>query len=112
MDVVQHEQWLKELSRTVFYITYYFQGEPFLNPKFLELIQAAKRHRMFTATSTNAHFIDQKNAEEIVESGLDQLIISVDGVTQEVYEQYRVHGDINKVWVATSALVEAKNKLK
>jgi MoaA/NifB/PqqE/SkfB family radical SAM enzyme len=112
MDLAQHEQWLKELSKTVFYITYYFQGEPFLNPKFLALIQAAKRHRMFTATSTNAHFIDHNNAALIVESGLDQLIISVDGVSQEVYEQYRVHGDINKVWIATAALVEAKRKLK
>ena len=112
MAVDQHEQWLTQLSKTVFYITYYFQGEPFLNPKFLELIQAAKRHRMFTATSSNAHFIDSNNAEAIVASGLDQLIISVDGVTQEVYQQYRVHGDLAKVWVATEAIVEAKRKLK
>ena len=112
MAVDQHEQWLKELDKTVFYITYYFQGEPFLNPNFLELIQAAKRRRMFTATSSNAHFIDSNNAEAIVASGLDQLIISVDGVTQEVYQQYRVHGDLAKVWVATEAIVEAKRKLK
>jgi radical SAM protein with 4Fe4S-binding SPASM domain len=95
----------------VFYVTYYFQGEPFLNPQFLEMIKAAKRYRMFTATSTNAHFITQDNAEEVVKSGLDQLIISVDGVSQEVYEQYRVHGDLEKVWIATEALVKAKQKL-
>jgi radical SAM protein with 4Fe4S-binding SPASM domain len=112
MALDHHEQWLKQLAKTVFYITYYFQGEPFLNPKFLELIQAAKRHRMFTATSSNAHFIDSNNAEAIVASGLDQLIISVDGVSQEVYQQYRVHGDLAKVWVATEALVAAKRKLK
>lgn len=112
MAIDQHKEWLQELSKTVFYVTYYFQGEPFLNPNFLELIKEAKHQRMFTSTSTNAHFIDQKNAEKIVESGLDQLIISVDGVSQEVYEQYRVHGNINKVWIATAALVEAKRKLK
>lgn len=112
MAIDRHKEWLQELSKTVFYVTYYFQGEPFLNPNFLELIKEAKHQRMFTATSTNAHFIDQKNAEKIVESGLDQLIISVDGVSQEVYEQYRVHGNINKVWIATAALVEAKRKLK
>ncbi len=111
MELVRHEKWLKELSKTVFYVTYYFQGEPFLNPQFLEMIKAAKRYRMFTATSTNAHFITQDNAEEVVRSGLDQLIISVDGVTQEVYEQYRVHGDLEKVWRATEALVKAKQKL-
>ena len=111
MELVRHEKWLKELSKTVFYVTYYFQGEPFLNPQFLEMIKAAKRYRMYTATSTNAHFITQDNAEEVVRSGLDQLIISVDGVSQEVYEQYRVHGDLEKVWRATEALVKAKQKL-
>jgi len=111
MELVRHEKWLKELSKTVFYVTYYFQGEPFLNPQFLEMIKAAKQYRMYTATSTNAHFITEENAEEVVRSGLDQLIISVDGVTQEVYEQYRVHGDLEKVWRATEALVKAKQKL-
>ena len=111
MELVRHEKWLKELSKTVFYVTYYFQGEPFLNPQLLEMIKAAKRYRMYTATSTNAHFITQDNAEEVVRSGLDQLIISVDGVSQNVYEQYRVHGDLEKVWRATEALVKAKQKL-
>jgi radical SAM protein with 4Fe4S-binding SPASM domain len=111
MELVRHEKWLKELSKTVFYVTYYFQGEPFLNPQLLEMIKAAKRYRMYTATSTNAHFITQDNAEDVVISGLDQLIISVDGVSQNVYEQYRVHGDLEKVWRATEALVKAKQKL-
>ena len=111
MELVRHEKWLKELSKTVFYVTYYFQGEPFLNPQLLEMIKAAKQYRMYTATSTNAHFITRDNAEEVVKSGLDQLIISVDGVSQEVYEQYRVHGDLEKVWRATEALVKAKQKL-
>jgi len=111
MDVKKHDQWLKELSKTVFYVTYYFQGEPFLNPQFLDLIRAAKRYRIFTATSTNAHFITEENAKDVVLSGLDQLIISVDGVSQSVYEQYRVHGDIQKVWTATAALVDAKRAL-
>jgi radical SAM protein with 4Fe4S-binding SPASM domain len=111
MELVRHEEWLKELSKTVFYVTYYFQGEPFLNPQLLEMIKAAKRYRVYTATSTNAHFITQDNAEDVVKSGLDQLIISVDGVSQDVYEQYRVHGDVDKVWRATEALVKAKQKL-
>jgi radical SAM protein with 4Fe4S-binding SPASM domain len=111
MELVRHEEWLKELSKTVFYVTYYFQGEPFLNPQLLEMIKAAKRYRVYTATSTNAHFITQDNAEDVVKSGLDQLIISVDGVSQDVYEQYRVHGDVDKVWRATEALVKAKQTL-
>jgi radical SAM protein with 4Fe4S-binding SPASM domain len=111
LDLEKHESWLKQVSRHTFYVNYYFQGEPFLHPQFLELIRAAKKHRIYTATSTNAHFIDAKKAEEIVASGLDRLIISIDGLTQETYSSYRVHGQLNKVIEAARHLVAAKRKL-
>lgn len=107
-----HETMLQQLSKHVFYINYYFQGEPFLHPQFLELIKAAKKQRIYTATSTNAHFITPSKAEEIVQSGLDRLIISIDGMTQETYENYRVHGKLEKVIEGTQQLVAAKKHLK
>ena len=77
-----HEMMLKQLSKHVFYINYYFQGEPFLNPKFLELIKEAKKNRIYTATSTNAHFINnEKTAEDIIHSGLDRLIMLMVGAS-------------------------------
>jgi len=111
LDLKLHEVMLEQVKKSVFYINYYFQGEPFLHPDFLELIKAAKKRKIYTATSTNAHFIDQSKAEEIVQSGLDRLIISIDGLTQETYEQYRVHGELNKVLKGTEHLVSAKKKL-
>ena len=108
LDLELHQRMLNQVDKSVFYINYYFQGEPFLHPQFLELIRQAKKHRIYTATSTNAHFIDQKKAEEIIDSGLDRLIISIDGLTQETYENYRVHGNLAKVIEATKLLVEAK----
>lgn len=108
LDLNEHEQWLTQVRKSVFYINYYFQGEPFLHPQFLELIKSAKQHRIYTATSTNAHFIDQQKAKAIVESGLDRLIISIDGLTQETYESYRVNGQLDKVITGSKHLVEAK----
>ncbi len=110
IDLNLHQQWLTQVSGTVFYINYYFQGEPFLHPQFLELIREAKRQKIYTATSTNAHFIDQNKAKEIVASGLDRLIISIDGLTQETYESYRVHGKLDKVIAASKSLVAAKKE--
>ena len=107
-----HEKILDEVKSHVAYINYYFQGEPFLHPDFLELIRQAKQRKIYTATSTNAHFIDEKKAEEIVESGLDRLVISIDGLTQKSYEQYRINGKLEKVLEATKLMVEAKEKLK
>jgi len=111
LDLAKHENWLQQVSRETFYINYYFQGEPFLHPQFLDLIKAAKKQRIYTATSTNAHFIDEKKAEAIISSGLDRLIISIDGLTQETYSSYRVHGQLNKVIEAAKHLVAAKKKL-
>lgn len=112
LDLEFHKKILKSVGSQVFYINYYFQGEPFLHPQFLTLINQAKKHRIYTSTSTNAHFIDRKKAIEIIESGLDRLIISIDGLTQETYENYRVHGKLDKVIEAARFLVDAKTELK
>lgn len=111
LDLELHERMLDQVRSHVFYINYYFQGEPFLHPDFLELIRQAKRQRIYTATSTNAHFITKEKAREIVSSGLDRLIISVDGVTQQTYENYRINGKLEKVIEATEFLVQAKREL-
>jgi MoaA/NifB/PqqE/SkfB family radical SAM enzyme len=112
LDLELHKMMLQQVKSHVFYINYYFQGEPFLHPQFLELIKEAKKAKIYTATSTNAHFITKEKATEIVKSGLDRLIISIDGLTQETYEQYRVHGHLEKVIEGSKFLVEAKKELK
>ena len=112
LDLELHKIILQQVKKHVFYINYYFQGEPFLHPQFLKLIKEAKKAKIYTATSTNAHFITKEKATEIVKSGLDRLIISIDGLTQETYEQYRVHGQLEKVIEGSKLLVEAKKELK
>jgi radical SAM protein with 4Fe4S-binding SPASM domain len=102
---------LNQLGTNLFYINYYFQGEPFLNPQFLNLIKAASKRKIYTATSTNAHFISPKKAEEIVRSGLSRLIISIDGIKQETYEDYRIHGQVEKVFHGTKCIIQAKRDL-
>lgn len=110
IDLAVNRNLLRSLGKQLFYINYYFQGEPFLHPDFLELIKDAKKHKVYTATSTNAHFITPQIAEEIVHSGLDRLIISIDGTTQETYQSYRVTGKLSKVIEGTKAMVAAKKR--
>jgi radical SAM protein with 4Fe4S-binding SPASM domain len=102
---------LDELKGHLVNITFYFQGEPFINPHFLALVKMAHEQKIYTSTSTNAHFISESVAEETVRSGLDQMIISIDGTTQEIYEQYRKGGSLQKVLDGTKKMVEAKKKL-
>lgn len=102
------ESFISQISRRCSYITFYFQGEPYINPRFLDMVKMGNEKGMYTATSTNAHFITPEIAKKTVESGLDRLIISIDGTTQEVYEQYRKGGSLDKVISGTKNMIEAK----
>src|SRR5258706_3499541 len=88
---------IDQLSKELLYLVFYFQGEPYLNPDFLDMVHYASTKKIYTATSTNAHYLNDDNAKRTIESGLDRLIISIDGTTQDVYSQYRVGGQLDKV---------------
>ncbi len=99
---------LDELSPTLAYLLFYFQGEPYLNLRFLDWVAAAHQRHIFTATSTNAHYLTPENAQRTVRSGLDQLIVSLDGVTQESYAAYRVGGKLEKVQTGIQNVLQAR----
>ncbi len=90
----------------------YFQGEPFIYGNIFDMIKYASDKNIYTATSTNGHFLSKENAKKIVESKLDKLIISVDGTTQEVYEKYRISGNLEKVIEGIKNLIATKKELK
>jgi radical SAM protein with 4Fe4S-binding SPASM domain len=101
-----------QLAPHLSYLIFYFQGEPFLNPDFLNMVQYAVSKKIYTATSTNAHHLTDAVARRTVESGLDRLIISIDGTTQETYQQYRVGGRLDKVLQGARNIVKWKRELK
>ncbi|MGC3979070.1 MAG: radical SAM protein [Paludibacteraceae bacterium] len=103
---------IDKLAPTLTHIIFYFQGEPFMNPTFLEIVSYARGRNILTSTSTNAQLITKERARHIVESGLDRLIISIDGTTQEIYEKYRVGGKLEKAIQAVNDIVEWKTALK
>lgn len=105
-------QTLGQIGSRISYLLFYFQGEPYLNPQFLDMVKLAAARRIYTATSTNAHYLNDANAKATVESGLDRLIVSIDGTTQESYEQYRVGGDLQKVIEGTKKILHWKKQLK
>jgi radical SAM protein with 4Fe4S-binding SPASM domain len=75
------------------------------------MVNYASSKKIYSATSTNAHYLTEENAKRTVESGLDRLIISIDGTTQEVYQQYRVGGQLQKVITGARNVVKYKKAL-
>lgn len=78
-------------------IELYNWGEPLLNPDLPEMIRFAKSFNIHVISSTNLNTLSPELAEELARSGLDELLLSIDGATQETYEKYRVGGNLQRV---------------
>jgi radical SAM protein with 4Fe4S-binding SPASM domain len=108
LEVELFNQIIEQIHKKTTYLTFYFQGEPYLNTNFLEMVKIAVNKNLFTSTSTNGHYLNHENIMKTIESGLHQLIISIDGTTQEIYEQYRIGGNLSKVIEGTKNLINQK----
>ncbi|WNJ18520.1 radical SAM/SPASM domain-containing protein [Pontibacter sp. G13] len=106
MDLFRHT--VDQLFGDLVYLLLYFQGEPYLNPDFLDMAAYAHQKGIYSATSTNGHYLTPENARKTVESGLSEVIISIDGTTQDTYEAYRIGGNLEKVKQGVANLVEAR----
>lgn len=111
MSIEDYKTIIDKQKKYLIWLILYFQGEPFLNKQFFKMVEYAHSQKIFTSTSTNGHFLNPENAIKTVESGLDRIIISLDGLDQETYEKYRVGGQFKKVIEGIKNLVQAKEEL-
>ncbi len=106
----QFKNTIDKVCRNLVYFQLYFQGEPFMHPKMTDFIEYAVNKNIFTSTATNGHFLTPENCIKIVDSKLHQIIVSIDGTTQETFEKYRVGGSLDKVVSGIINLQKAKKK--
>ena len=90
---------------------FYFQGEPLLNKDLPQMIREAHEAGLYTIVSTNAQALTPQMAEALVQAGLDRIIISMDGLTEETYSAYRIGGSLEQCKKAVAYLQKAKNKV-
>lgn len=84
-------------------------GEPFLNPEIISIIKEGKKRGFILRIDSNFNF-DSKLIPKIVDSNLDILIASIDGVSQETYEKYRQGGKFDLAWHNFSEIAKWKIK--
>ncbi len=85
-------------------------GEPLLNKDVYSMIAYAHAYDIVTSVSTNFQYFSEASAEKLLSSGLDILILSIDGASQESYGKYRVGGDFRKVTENISILARKKKE--
>ena len=96
---------VKEHTHTM---QFYFQGEPLLNKQLPEMIAMAHQVGLYTIVSTNAQALSRSIAEALVKSGLNRIIVSIDGFSKESYATYRVGGSLHKALEGLQHLANAK----
>ncbi len=112
MSLKTFENIINKMGDDLFFLLLYHQGEPYINKCFLKFVEMAKAKNIYTTTSTNAHYFSDEVIHATIDSGLDSMIISLDGVTQDVYEHYRVKGKVDKVLEGTARFMEIKRQRK
>ena len=110
MDMEMYQKIIDEVADHLVWLMIYFQGEPFLHRDLAAMIRYANQKKMYTCISTNGHFLSPRNCKDIIHSGTDRLIVSMEGADQRTYEKYRKSGDLQKVKEGLENLSREKKK--
>ena len=112
LDLELYKSILDEIGDKVWYIVLYNQGEPFLHPQIIEMIKYAKSKNIYVITSTNGHYFNNQSfCEELIKSGIDKIIISLDGADADTYSSYRHGGDFEKVTSGIKRIIGTRTLL-
>jgi radical SAM protein with 4Fe4S-binding SPASM domain len=99
-------RYVSPLTPFLYIVKLYNYGEPFLNPDLCRMIEYLHRRRIIVQVNSNLNRLSETVAEQAIEAGLDRLVVSFDGYSQEAYASYRRGGDVALV-KANIAMVNA-----
>ncbi len=107
-----HRHMISGLAEALFVIRYFGTGESLLNKRFSELLRDVKGKEIFTFITSNLSLkLTDKQIDQLLLSGLNLLGVSLDGIEQETYGQYRVGGSHDLVVDNLCRLVQRKKQL-
>lgn len=107
-----YKRLVDQIAPHAYLVELYNWGEPFLHPQIFDMIEYASSRKIAVRLSTNLNHFSEEMAIKTVRSGLDAMIVSVDGATQATYEKYRRRGRLDRVLSNLETLVAQKKKAK
>ncbi|MEJ2241240.1 MAG: radical SAM protein [Candidatus Bathyarchaeota archaeon] len=97
-----------EIGDFLLIIELYNWGEPFLNKDFFRMVQYARDRNIIVTTSSNLNVFNDKICKDLINSGLNLLMISLDGASQETVETYQRGNNFTKVFNNIQEIVKQK----
>ena len=110
MGLEDYRRIIREVAPYAHTLQLFWQGEPLLNDRLPEMVRIAREAGLYTIVSTNAQRLDEQMALALAQAGLNRIIVSMDGWTQQTYEQYRRGGSVEQVKQAVRRLRQAKTE--
>jgi len=112
MALADFKRIIDQVAEYAYFVDLYNWGEPLLHPDVFEMIAYASSGNISTKISTNLNVFDERMAKQVIESGLEELVVSLDGADQETYARYRVGGSFDKVIQNLKILIKQKELAK
>jgi len=92
----------------VYFLQVYTWGEPLLNKDLVRIVEYAKSRNIYVMLSTNATAMTADYNQRLIDSGIDYIMVAIDGGTRQTYERYRVGGKFDKVMANVGNLLEQR----
>lgn len=88
-------------------------GEPLLNKDFIKMIEYARRKMLWVRTTINGSLLHlHDNYKHLVDSGVHDINISIDGATKPVYEAIRVGGNFEQICKNCRLINDYNNRVR
>lgn len=110
MPIETAKRVIDKVKDHVLVVKLYNWGEPFLNPDIFEIIRYAHDAGMFTEINSNLSLRVPDLPQRVVDAKLDQLQVSVDGVSQRTLEIYRRRASAATVFENVRAIAEERKR--
>lgn len=104
---------IDEIKEVALVIQLYWMGEPFLHKHIFNMIEYCKNNTTAKIMlSTNGSFLNSENIERLINSALDEIIISVDACdSQDIYSQIRIGGNLDILNASIEKLIETNKHI-
>lgn len=97
MSLENYKKIIDNIKDSVSIVLPWFSNEPLVNPHLVEMIKYSHQNNLYTMISTNAVLLNETKSKELLDSGLDEVLLCLDGATKESYEPFRQGADFETV---------------
>lgn len=111
MDLESFKKMIGNAHRAFSAVLLYWSNEPLLNRDIAGMVRSCNEKDLYTFISTNVMLLNEEKGRELIEAGLDELLVCVDGFSPETYEHFRKGAKFETVKRNIEGFCETRRRL-